>query len=116
VSLTAFGLSLHRDRSFALAFKLNIDDIDGWEIPLLVCVAGPRYQTKPLNRNRFEGSFLLRVISGKQSCRDFANTLSRDHPVKPLCGTVRAYTTSKPTVSSLNYHNVVNIVAARQMS
>jgi hypothetical protein len=27
-----------------LVFELDVDDIDGWEIPLLVCVAGPRYQ------------------------------------------------------------------------
>jgi hypothetical protein len=40
-------------------FELGVDDIDGWEIPLLVCVAGPRYHTKRLPGaiGRHRGSF-----------------------------------------------------------
>jgi hypothetical protein len=70
-----------------------------------------------LNYNRFKGSFLLRVISGKRSCRHFANTFAKDGAVKSSCGTMTAYTPSKPTARlSLNYNNVVHIMAARLMS
>ena len=35
-------------QSLALVFELDVDHIDGWEILLLVCVAGPRYHTEGL--------------------------------------------------------------------
>ena len=38
------------DEGTPLVFELEVDDIDGWEIPLLVCVAGPRYQPATFRR------------------------------------------------------------------
>ena len=45
-------------QSLALVFKLDVDDLDRWENPLLVCVAGPRYHIKPLNLGRVQGLLL----------------------------------------------------------
>jgi hypothetical protein len=39
-------LRAYRDQGLTLVFELEIDDIDGWESPLLVCVACPRYQSE----------------------------------------------------------------------
>jgi uncharacterized protein YaiI (UPF0178 family) len=68
VSLTAVGLSLHRNQGFPLVLKLDVDDLDRWENRLLVCVAGPRYQ--PTTRSAITGhpvssiSFINAVSSG----------------------------------------------------
>jgi hypothetical protein len=117
VSLTAVGLNLHRDQGTTLVFELDVDDVDRWEILLLVCVSGPRYQIKISDLNRFRGFSFVAEIAGRRYYRHFANTYSRDSPVKSLCGTMTAYTTSKPAVRlSLNYHNAVHITAVRPMS
>ena len=41
--LSARVLHAYRNQRTTLVFELDVDDIDGWEIPLLVCVAGPGY-------------------------------------------------------------------------
>ena len=52
-------------QSLALVFKLDVDDLDRWENPLLVCVAGPRYHIKPLNLNGFRGFLFVAGIVGE---------------------------------------------------
>ncbi len=74
-----------------LVVKSDVDDVDRWELPLLVSKSSPRYQLKPLNLNRFEGSaFLANLFSPLflSRCRSTGDPAGRKRGLQVIAASV----------------------------